>query len=454
MIALRLSEVAGATGGVVVGPDVTVTAVATDSRVGSREALFVALRSPTGDGHEHVTAAAASGAVAALVERPEALRGLPGVVVGDTWAAMTALAGMVRDRVDPDVVAITGSVGKTTTKDLLAAALSADRPTTASLGSFNNELGVPLTLLSATHGTAAMVVEVGARGMGHIASLMPVVRPDVSVVTAVAGAHLELFGDLDTVALAKGELVEALGPDGTAVLAADDPRVAAMAARTTASVLRVGGDGDIRARDVVLDDLARASADVTTPWGETRLTVPVPGRHNLTNALLAVAAAGALGVAPQVAAAGIATATVSRWRAEVTVRDDGVVVCNDAYNANPEAVLAALTLLVDLRRPGGRLVAVLGHMAELGAGSDAGHRAVGAAAGVACDLVLAVGDTGPLAAAAAMGGADVLAVDDPAAAVVALRERLQRDDAVLVKASRSAGLEAVAAGLLAEGVLP
>jgi len=447
VIELSIAQVAAAVDGVARG-EATVTAVQTDSREPVAGALFVALRGEAHDGHDHVRAAAAGGAVAALVEDAAALGDLPGVVVADTWRAIGALGGAVRRRVDPTVVAVTGSVGKTTTKDLARAALAADRRTVAAQGSFNNELGVPLTLLATRADTEALVVEVGARGIGHVAALMPLVAPDVGVVTAVAGAHLELFGDLDGVARAKGELVEALPGDGTAVLAWDDPRVAAMASRTHAHVLRVGRDGDVRARDVALDDLARVRASVSTPWGGAELVVPVPGRHNLTNALLALGAACAAGVAPEVAARGLAGARVSRWRAEVTTRADGVVVCNDAYNANPTAVLAALLLLDDLRRPGGRTVAVLGHMAELGAGEADGHREVGEAAGAGCDVVVGVGDVAPLVQAAHGQRADVHAVDTPDQAADLLSGLLRPDDAVLVKASRSAGLEAVAAALL------
>lgn len=452
MIELTLDEVAAATGGVVVDgdPDGTrVTTVSTDSRDVGTAALFVALPGETADGHDFVGAARDGGAVAALVQDAAALRGLPGVVVDDTWQAIGAVGAHVRTTVDPDVVAITGSVGKTTTKDLTRAALAADRPTVAARGSFNNELGVPLTLLATEADTQALVVEIGARGVGHIASLTPWVRPDVAIVTAVAGAHLEMYGDLDTVAVAKGELVEALDARGTAVLNAADPRVWGMRDRTAASVLGYGTEtADVRVLAVELGAMARPVARITTPWGEVELRMPIPGTHNLENALGALAAAGALGVDPAVAAAGVAEATLSRWRAEVTERSDGLLVCNDAYNSNPTSARAALALLADLRRPTGRAVAVLGFMAELGAGEADGHAEVGTAAAEVADLVVAVGTTGPLADTARAGGAEVVEVADAAAAVAALRDTVGPEDVVLVKASRSAGLEAVAEGLL------
>lgn len=453
MIRLTLDEVAAATGGTVVGePDAAVATVGTDSRRTTVGELFVALRGIHADGHDHTAAAVAAGAAAVLVERADAVpAGAAGIVVADTWHAIGALGATVRHRVDPEVVAITGSVGKTTTKDLVRAALAEDRPTVAAQGSFNNELGVPLTLLATAHDTRALVVEVGARGHGHIASLMPWVAPDVAVVTAVAGAHLEMFGDLEGVARAKRELVEGLADTATAVLNADDPRVWAMGRHTDATVLGYGGRGAVRALDVAVDERARPRATVATPWGRVTLHVPLPGRHNLANALAAIAVAGVLGVPPDVAAAGIARATVSPWRGELGERSDGLVVLNDAYNANPAAVRAALAVLGDLRREGGRTVAVLGHMAELGAGAARGHAEVGSAAGAVADLVVAVGETYDLADAAAAAGAAVLAVATPDEAVQALQARVGAGDVVLVKASRAAGLEHVAEGLLADG---
>jgi UDP-N-acetylmuramoyl-tripeptide--D-alanyl-D-alanine ligase len=443
VIPLTLAEVARATDGRVVGdPGAVVVAVVTDSRRAGPGDLFVALRGDHADGGD-------KGAAGVLVEGAAAVpAGTAGVVVDDTWQAVGRLGAHVRSVVDPTVVAITGSVGKTTTKDLVAAAVGVDRRTVAAEGSYNNELGVPLTLLATEADTEVLVVEVGARGIGHIASLVPWVRPDVSVVTAVAGAHLEMFGDLEGVASAKGELVEVLPPDALAVLNAADQRVWAMRARTEARVVGYGDGGEVHAEDVTLDERALASAVVVTPWGRTRLRVPLPGRHNLDNALAALAVAGALGVPVEDAAAGIAAGRVSRWRGELEERADGLLVLNDSYNANPTAVRAALDVLADLARPGGRTVAVLGHMAELGHGAAEGHADVGAVAGGTADLVVAVGSTYGLATAAAAAGARVVAVEDPAAAVEELRGRVGRDDVVLVKASRSAGLERVAAGLL------
>jgi UDP-N-acetylmuramoyl-tripeptide--D-alanyl-D-alanine ligase len=456
VIPLDLAALARAVGGTVRAgdPAAVVDAVVTDSRAAGPGALFVALRGEHADGHAFTADACAGGATAVLVERDVDAAGAGVVEVSDTWDAIGVLAAHVRDVVDPVVVGITGSVGKTTTKDLTAAALSAGRRTVAAPGSYNNELGVPLTLLATRPDTEALVVEIGARGRGHIAALTPWVRPDVAVVTAVAGVHLELFGTVEDVAVAKGELVESLADDGTAVLNGADHRVRAMAERTDARVLFYGPEGpdhlDVVVTDVVLDRLARPRGTVRTPWGDVEVSLRVAGAHNLANAAAALAVAGACGVDIAAAADVLGDAGVSRWRGEVE-EVGGVVVLNDAYNANPTAVAAALDTLVAIERDG-RAVAVLGVMAEIGADHDAEHARTGRralAAGV--DLLVVVGDGARAMAAGAReaGGSDdrVVTVPDAAAATALLAETLVPGDVVLVKASRVAGLETVASGL-------
>ena len=449
MIDLTVSEVAAVTGGHVARGDgaTVVSAVATDSRRIPAGALFVALRGEEADGHDYVPAAVEAGAIAVLVEREAADVDVPVVVVEDAWQAIAELGGAVRARVDPIVVAVTGSVGKTTTKDLTAAALASGRRTVAAEASFNNELGVPLTLLALEPDTEVLVVEIGARGVGHIAALTPHVAPDVSIVTAVAGVHLELFGDIDAVARAKGELVEALPDDGTAVLNGDDPRVAAMADRTGATALRYGlgaRDLDVTARDVVLDRLARPRFTAVTPWGEAAVELPVAGRHNVANALAALTVAGTLGLDLGAAAAALRAAVVSDWRGEVVEVGD-VVILNDAYNANPTSVTAALEMLVSVERTG-RTWAVLGVMAEIGDTHREDHRRVGrVAAEQGVDEVVAVGEAAADIAAGA--GAQARRVDDAGAALELLRDEVGAGDVVLVKASRVGGLEQVAEGL-------
>jgi UDP-N-acetylmuramoyl-tripeptide--D-alanyl-D-alanine ligase len=454
VIPLRLEAIAAATGATLrpATPDVAalvVEEVSIDSRTVTPGALFVALRGERTDGHDHVADAVARGAVAVLVDRPVDA-GAPELLVPDVPAALTALAGEVRRRVAPRTVAITGSVGKTTVKDLTAAALGAGLTTHAARGSFNNELGVPLTLLGLTATTEALVAEIGARHVGDIATLAPLVGPEVAIVTAVAGVHLEIFGSIEAIARAKGELVEALPPDGLAILNAADPRVAAMADRAPA-VLRVAPDdpsADVTASAIRLDRLARPSARIHTPWGSADLTLPVAGRHHVGNALFAVAAAGYLGVPVEAAVAALPAARFSPWRGEVT-EAGGVVVINDAYNASPTAVAAALTTLIAVTRTG-RTVAVLGEMAEIGPTSGEEHVRVGRrCVELGVDRVVAVG---PVASAIARGArdagaSDVVEVADADAAVAVLRDTLAPGDVVLVKASRVASLERVAAAL-------
>jgi UDP-N-acetylmuramoyl-tripeptide--D-alanyl-D-alanine ligase len=455
-----MAEVAGCTAGSVLGgrgrADAAVTSVSVDTRSLAPGALFVALRAER-DGHDFVADAFGRGASAALVERTDGLGDLPAgavlVVVADSAAGLSALGRLARDRLDDvPVVGITGSSGKTSTKDLTAAALGSRRRVCASPGSFNNELGVPLTLLSADPDTEALVVEMGARGLGHIAELVTVARPTVGVITNIGMAHAEFFGCRAEVARAKGELVEGLPAGGTAVLCADDDMTPALSSRTRASVLTagLGPTADVRVSGLTLDAELRPSFRLMTPWGDVDVAaLPVRGAHQATNAALAVAVAGALGVGPEAAAAGLAEATGAPWRMELRRTAGGVLVLNDAYNANPASMAAALDALAALDG-GGRRFAVLGHMAELGACSDDEHRRLGRlAAGCGLAAVVAVGpEAAPLAEGARDGGADVVVVDTPEAAVSALAGRLRPGDAVLVKASRVAGLERVAAALV------
>lgn len=464
MIPLSLREVADATGGSLRGEDVAIDEITTDSRSVPDGSLFVALRGDTHDGHDHVGEALAAGAVASLVEDGTEAGGPgPAVVVQDTWQALQDLARTVRERVDPTVVAVTGSVGKTTTKDLIAAACGGRFRTVSARGSYNNEVGVPLTCLACVPDTEVLVVEVGSRGVGHIEDLMPVVQPDVTVVTAVSGAHLEMFGDLDTVARAKGELVAATAAGGVAILNADDPRVAGMADLTDAAVVRFGyrgaerpGEGpapDVRGADVSTDGQARASFRAETPWGRTRVRLPLAGVHHVGNALAALAVAGHLGVDLDRSAAALADAPVSSWRSEIQ-EAGGVTVLNDAYNANPASMEAALRALVAIDRPeGARTWAVLGVMAELGETADEEHRGVGrAVVELGVDRLIVVGDDarGILEGARAAGfpEGDSTSVEDAEAAGNLVLAGVGEGDVVLVKASRVGGLEKVADRLL------
>jgi UDP-N-acetylmuramoyl-tripeptide--D-alanyl-D-alanine ligase len=461
VIPLTVAEVAELTGGVLSGSaDVSVTGTVTlDSRTVAPGDLFVAVAGERVDGHDFLGAAAAAGAVAALAARPD--DALPTVVVDDPVAALGRLAAGVHARLTAGglrTAGITGSSGKTSTKDLLGQVLGAAGPTVSPPGSYNNDIGLPLTVLSADEDTRYLVLEMGSRGPGHIARLCRVARPQIGVVLNVGSAHLGEFGSPEGVAQAKGELVEALPEDGTAVLNADDPRVLGMAARTGARVLTTGrGAGaDVRAADVSLDDSARPRFTLVAAGEEHAVALQVVGEHQVANALSAAGAALAAGLRPaEVAAALSAAGPRSRWRMEVDRRADGVTIVNDAYNANPESMRAALAALTGL--PGTRRIAVLGAMAELGPGAPAEHERLGrdaAAAGI--DLIVAVGAdaVGIAEGAAAAGrraGGESVHVPDRAAARALLSEVLRPGDVVLVKASRSYGLELLAADLLTAG---
>ena len=425
---LRTSEIAKATGGVLFGPDVTVSGATIDSRQVVAGQLFVPVVAAR-DGHDYVSSAVAAGTAAYLTSRgPVDGVDATAVEVDDTVEALGAVGRHARTRLRGHVVGITGSVGKTSVKDLLAVALGARWRTSSSVGSFNNELGVPRTLVNAAGDTEALVVEMGARGAGHIAHLCALAAPTVGVVTRVAAVHTEMFGTLEEVAAAKGELVEALPGDGHAVLNAGDPLVAAMASRTSAETVMFGEGGDVRAESATLDDELRPSFRLVSPWGGALVHLRVRGEHMVDNALAAAASALVCGVPPADVAEALGTASLSRWRMDLVRLPSGALVVNDAYNANPTSMAAALRALV--RLPARRRVAVLGLMAELGPSSDAEHRAVGA---LARDLGVEVIGVG----VPAYGGTTVGGVDDVPRALGPVGEA----DAVLLKGSRVAGLE-------------
>jgi UDP-N-acetylmuramoyl-tripeptide--D-alanyl-D-alanine ligase len=425
---------ADATGGTRVGEDVVAEGAAIDSRAVARGEVFVPVVAER-DGHDFVADALARGAAAYLTARSPV--GGTAVVVADTATALLDLGRAARRRLPDRVVGVTGSVGKTSVKDLLAAALRSRLRTSASVGSFNNELGVPLTLLNADEGVEAVVVEMGARGPGHVALLCDVAAPTVAVVTRVAAAHTEVMGDLDRIAESKGELVEALPRTGTAVLNAADPRVAAMASRTKATVVRFGAGGDVVADGVELDDELRPSFRLRSPQGDVDVRLAVAGAHQVDNALAAAAAALACGVGPEDVAAGLARARLSPLRMALGRATSGLAVIDDSYNANPASMAAALRALAAL--PARRRFAFVGTMAELGERAAADHREVAA---LAAELGVQV-----VAVAEPAYGVEVVP-DVEAATARATELELGEGDAVLVKASRVARLERLADALL------
>lgn len=426
---------AAATGGALLGPDVEVDGAAIDSRRVRPGELFVPLVAGR-DGHDYIDAARDGGAAATLSQRRSVRQ--PAVVVPDTRAALHDLAGHGRSLLGDRVVGVTGSVGKTTVKDLLVGALGTRFATAATAGNENNELGVPRTLLGAPDGTEALVVEMGACAVGDIALLVALARPTVGVVTSVGLAHTQSFGTLAEVARAKGELAEGLDPSGTAVLNGDDPLVATMAGRTEASVLLFGlGSGAaVTASGITLDAGLRASFRLHSPWGGADVRLAVSGHHQVSNALAAAAAALVAGVEPDGVAEGLGRARLSPGRMALVRTPGGAQVIDDAYNANPLSLASALRSLAALAAR--RRVAVLGTMAELGEVAEREHRA---AAALAADLgirVVAVDE--PRYGVEVVGG-----VDGALAALGALGE----GDAVLVKGSRVAGLERLVARLAA-----
>jgi UDP-N-acetylmuramoyl-tripeptide--D-alanyl-D-alanine ligase len=458
VIPLTLREAAAATGGRLLEADgaALASSLAVDSRAVRPGGLFVALPGSRTDGSSFAGQALEAGAVAVLA-RAGAVAAGPRIEVDDPLAALWALAAAVRERSGAHVVGVTGSTGKTTTKDLLAAVLATRLATVANTASFNNEVGLPLTLARLEPGTQALVVEMGARGPGHIAALARLARPEIGVVLNVGIAHLGMFGSQAAIAAAKAELVEALPPHGTAVLNADDPLVAAMAERTSAPVLwfGLGPAAEVRAEGISLDEEGRAHFKLRTPGGGAEAWLPAPGEHLVPDALAAAAAGHALGLEPEGVAAGLREAALSPMRMQVQRRADGLVVINDAYNANPASMAAALKALAGARR-GGRVVAVLGEMAELGEHAAGEHDRVGRlATRLGVDRLIGVGELGEVIVRAArmegMWPQEAIAVPDAGAAVAALEPWLQPADVVLVKASRVVALDRVAERILAAG---
>ncbi|MFH9348520.1 UDP-N-acetylmuramoyl-tripeptide--D-alanyl-D-alanine ligase [Kitasatospora sp. NPDC017646] len=464
MIALTLAEVADAVAGTLDGadPDTLVTGpVEVDSRKVSPGGLFAAFVGEHADGHDYAVTAVEAGAVAVLASRPV---GVPAILVDSVVEALGRLARTVVARAEGTaVVALTGSAGKTSTKDLIAQLLQRHGETVFPPGSLNNEIGHPMTALRVEEGTRHLVMEMGARHKGDIEYLTSITPPRIGLVLNVGTAHLGEFGSQEAIAEAKGELVEALPADGAAILNADDRLVRAMASRTKAKVVLFGEspDAHVRATDVRLDVTGRPSFTLTTPAGSAPVQLRLYGEHHVSNALAAAAVATELGMTVDDTAAALGEAgALSRWRMEVVDRADGVTVVNDAYNANPDSMRAALRALVSIGGRGPerrRTWAVLGEMRELGEDSLAEHDAIGRLA-VRLDVTKLVAVGGREAACMELGarnegswGEESVLVSDADAAVELLRSQLRPGDVVLVKASRSVGLEKVAEALLADG---
>lgn len=437
---------------------IVVTGAATvDSRAVEPGGLFVAVPGEHVDGHDFATAAVRAGAAAVLCSRPV---DAPCILVEDPVAALGLLARDVLQRLPGcTVVGITGSQGKTSTKDMLAQVLEGSGTTIAPQGSYNNEIGVPLTALRADRDTRFLVIEMGAKGRGHISYLAEIVRPHVAIVLNVGVAHIGEFGDRGEIATSKGELVEALPADGVAVLNADDDLVRAMANRTVGRVVTFGAapTADVRLGPVELDRTGHPQFTLVSEHGEATVRLQLVGEHQAVNAAAVATGALALGLPWDRVVTGLGEMVPrSRWRMEVTERPDGVTVVNDAYNANPDSMRAALKTLAVLGGAARRTIAVLGEMLELGAAADEEHDAIGRlAVRLNVSRLIVVGEGArPIHLGASLEGSwagESVFVPDVDEAVERLRGEIAPDDVVLVKASRDAGLERVAEALLSDG---
>ncbi|MGI9605985.1 MAG: UDP-N-acetylmuramoyl-tripeptide--D-alanyl-D-alanine ligase [Acidimicrobiales bacterium] len=424
------TAIAAATGGTTHGAPAEVDGATQDSRAVMPGQLFVPIVAER-DGHDFIGAARANGASAYLTAR-EPQDG-SAIRVDDTLSALQALASMARDRIEGPVVGITGSVGKTSTKDLLASVLRTTYATHASAKSFNNEIGVPLTLLNAPEDAQAVIVEMGSRGIGHVAELCDIARPTVGVITTVAAAHTGEFGSVETIAKAKGELVECLPADGLAVLNGDVRLCRDLADRTSARVITFGrsDECDVQLVSVTLDDELRATIVLDTPWGRLEAQPSTRGAHLAGNAAAAAAVGLWMGASTTDVSVGLATAELSPWRMEINRSSAGATIINDAYNANPTSMRGAIDSLAALGHR--RKIAVVGYMAELGGDEIADHRSIAEYVRAAGAELVAVGTD--------------LYDGEPVADPVAHIGTLDAETAILVKGSRSAGLEAVAGRL-------
>lgn len=430
---LLASDLANAIGGRLVGPDTEIDGATFDSRQVLRHQLFVPIVAER-DGHDFIGDALKAGAGAYLTSRPEIVEGLGGtaIVVDDTDRALIDAArwGRTQFPASTVVIGVTGSVGKTSTKDLIVAALSSAKRLVANVRSFNNEQGLPVTILNAPLTTEVLVLEMGMRGLGQIDDLCRIARPHIGVITRVGEAHTELVGGIEGVAQAKGELIEALPPLGVAILNADDERVLAMRSRSVAPVLSYGEStgADVRITDLHLDAHGRALFEVATPSGSASLNLSTPGRHMAHNAAAAIAVGEALGVPLSQMVESLRSATISDRRMQMKTTRNGALLLDDCYNANPTSMAAAIETLAQI--PATRKVAVLGIMAEI-ENPESAYVKIAQLAQDGNIEIIAVGTDGY--------GSPAVSIDE------AIERISQYDDssAVLIKGSRVAGLERI-----------
>lgn len=450
---LKLSDIVALTAGRMVPASAsgTITGVSTDSRTIRPGELFVPLRGPNFDGHDFLIRALRNGAAACLSEEVIAGFQIPVIQVQDTLRALGDIARGVRQGFKGPVVAVTGSSGKTTSKEMLGQILSLTGPGIKSQGNFNNLIGLPLTLFNLTEEHQWAVLEMGMSARGEISRLAEIGQPTVGLITNVGAAHLETLHGLDGVARAKGELFAALGPGCTAVINADDARVAAIPVANGVRRLLYGLDpaADIRA-EAIRVERDQVLFTLRLPPGSYQVTLHVAGRFNVANALAAAAAASALEVAPEMIVRGLEAFRPLAGRMQTGRLANGALLIEDTYNANPLSMAAALQALDEING-GGRRIAVLGDMLELGSAAPQLHRELGHTAAGHCDLLLLIGDQAEQTAAGAREGGlieeRIRRVDSDEQAIECLRKILRADDRLLVKGSRGMRMERITAGL-------
>ncbi len=466
MLRATVETVAEITGAEVLlgSPDTSVNGLAVDSREVEPGCIFAALPGATTDGHVFIEDALRAGARLVLVTRGAeefadavvlaAQRNASVLQVEDSLAAVQALASWHRSRLRCAVIGVTGSTGKTTTKDFLAAVLGTSMRVVSTAGNRNNQLGVPLTVFSAGSDTDALIVEMGMRGLGQIEELCTIARPHFGLVTNVGTSHIELLGSQEAVATAKGELVKCVPHDGAVFLNGDDDFSGVLAAEAIAPVTYygLGEKCTVHAENIELDAESKPSFDMVTPQGSVRVALPVPGRHNVYNALAAASVGLRLAVSLDMVAEGLAHAATQSMRMESITAASGVLVINDAYNANPSSMAAAVETLAEVQTAGKR-VAVLGDMAELGSLTELAHFRIGEQVALAAiDVLVTVGQKARRIAdgakAKGMSPDAVRPCETADEAVEVLDDLLAAGDAVLVKASRVMGLEAVVDGIV------
>ncbi|TLX57444.1 UDP-N-acetylmuramoyl-tripeptide--D-alanyl-D-alanine ligase [Stutzerimonas nosocomialis] len=446
---MRLSQLAQPLSARLVGQDVQFSSVSTDSRAIEPGQLFVALTGPRFDGHDYLEQVAASGAVAALVEREVQGAALPQLVVADTRLALGQLGALNRDRFDGPIAAITGSSGKTSVKELLASILRAafgETGVLATRGNLNNELGVPLTLLELAPDHRAAVIELGASRLGEIAYTVGLVRPHVTIINNAGTAHVGEFGGPDKIVQAKGEILEGLSDGGVAILNRDDKAYAVWETRAAGHrVLSFGLESalaDFYPGSIAYDLRGCPSFMLFGPTGRARVQLNLLGRHNVANALAAAAAAHALGVSLEHIVAGLEQLQPVKGRAVAQIAANGVRVIDDSYNANPASMCAAVDVLAGFS---GRKILALGDMGELGEWAEEGHREVGAYAAGKVDALYGIGPL--MTHAVAAFGAGGRHFDDQASLIEALQAERGSTTTILIKGSRSAAMDKIVAAL-------